>query len=76
MQLHGVCLGMEALSVAISRNHSILSDYDSENLPSPLFLTGGRLLALTCYALRSALSTMRPCKLALAAALAGCWLLH
>ncbi len=40
MQLHGVCLGMEALSVAVSRNHSILSDYDSENLPSPLFLTG------------------------------------
>lgn len=57
VQLHGVCLGMEALSVAISRNHSILSDYDSENLPSPLFLTGGRLLTLTCYALLSALST-------------------
>ncbi|KAI7836202.1 hypothetical protein COHA_009927 [Chlorella ohadii] len=37
--LHGVCLGMEALSVAISKNHSILSDFDSENLPSPLFLT-------------------------------------
>ena len=40
LQLHGVCLGMEALSVAISKNHSILSDFDSENLPSPLFLTG------------------------------------
>lgn len=40
-QMYGVCLGMEALAVAISRNHSILSDFDAENLPSPLFLTGG-----------------------------------
>ena len=40
-QLHGVCLGMEALAVAVSRNHSILADFDAENLPSPLFLTGG-----------------------------------
>ena len=40
LQLHGVCLGMEALSVAVSQNHSILSNYDSENLPSPIFLTG------------------------------------
>lgn len=30
---------MEALAIAISGNHSILSEYDSENLPSPLFLT-------------------------------------
>lgn len=43
LQLHGVCLGMEALSVAVSQNHSILSDYDSENLPSPIFLTGEAL---------------------------------
>lgn len=39
-QLYGVCLGMEALSVAVSKNHSILSDFDSENLPSSIFLTG------------------------------------
>jgi hypothetical protein len=39
-QVHGTCLGFETLAVIASRNHSILSDFDAENLPSPLFLTG------------------------------------
>ncbi|KAL4434657.1 hypothetical protein ABPG77_002780 [Micractinium sp. CCAP 211/92] len=37
--VYGICLGFETLSIIASRNHSILSDFDSENLPSPLFLT-------------------------------------
>ncbi|KAL4447534.1 hypothetical protein ABPG75_004753 [Micractinium tetrahymenae] len=37
--VYGICLGFETLSIIASANHSILSDFDSENLPSPLFLT-------------------------------------
>jgi gamma-glutamyl hydrolase len=59
--LHGVCLGMEALSVAVSRNHSILSDYDSENLPSPLFLTGEMLLNACYITVLAATSAARTC---------------
>ena len=40
--MYVICLGFETLSIIASRNHRILSDFDSENLPSPLFLTGGR----------------------------------
>lgn len=39
MQLHGTCLGFETLAVIASKNHSILSEFDAENLPSPLFPT-------------------------------------
>lgn len=38
-QLHGTCLGFETLAVIASKNHSILSEFDAENLPSPLFPT-------------------------------------
>lgn len=37
--VHGTCLGFETLAIIASGNHSILSEFDSENLPSPLFLT-------------------------------------
>ncbi|RMZ57383.1 hypothetical protein APUTEX25_004217 [Auxenochlorella protothecoides] len=37
--LHGTCLGFETLAVIASKNHSILSEFDAENLPSPLFPT-------------------------------------
>ncbi|KAL4856809.1 Gamma-glutamyl hydrolase A [Chlorella vulgaris] len=37
--VHGTCLGFEALAIVASANHSILSEFDAENLPSSLFLT-------------------------------------
>lgn len=37
--VYGVCLGFETLAIVASGNHSILSQFDAENLPSPLFLT-------------------------------------
>ncbi|KDD74766.1 hypothetical protein H632_c1088p1, partial [Helicosporidium sp. ATCC 50920] len=37
--MHGTCLGFEALAVAASRNHSILTHFDAEDLPSALFPT-------------------------------------
>ncbi len=40
LQVHGTCLGFEALAIIASGNHSILSEFDAENLPSPIFLTG------------------------------------
>lgn len=47
--VHGVCLGIEILSVAISRNYSLLDIFDSENYPGPLIFTedarGSRLAA-------------------------------
>lgn len=39
MQLHGTCLGFEVLAVIASGNHSVLEEFDSEDLPSPLFYT-------------------------------------
>lgn len=39
MQLHGTCLGFEALAVIVTGNASILSRFDSYNDPSPLVLT-------------------------------------
>ena len=38
-QLHGTCLGFETLAIIAAKNHSILEEFDSENLPSPLFYT-------------------------------------
>jgi hypothetical protein len=38
-QLHGTCLGFEALVVIVSRNGSVLSRFDSYNNPSQLLLT-------------------------------------
>jgi hypothetical protein len=35
-QVHGTCLGLEALSVIVSGNTSILSDMDAEDFPAPL----------------------------------------
>ncbi|GAB4816247.1 hypothetical protein N2152v2_003293 [Parachlorella kessleri] len=37
--LHGTCLGFETLAIIAASNHSILEDFDAENLPSPLFYT-------------------------------------
>eukprot|EP00878_Enallax_costatus_P002549 GHUV01002731.1.p1 GENE.GHUV01002731.1~~GHUV01002731.1.p1 ORF type:complete len:355 (+),score=97.23 GHUV01002731.1:235-1299(+) len=37
--VHGTCLGMEVLSVIISRNTSILADMDAEDAPAPLLYT-------------------------------------
>lgn len=39
MQIHGTCLGFEALAIIISRNTSILSDMDALNAPAPLLYT-------------------------------------
>lgn len=38
-QVHGTCLGLEALSVIISGNASILSRMDAEDFPAPLLYT-------------------------------------
>lgn len=37
--MHGTCLGFETLAVIASKNHSILADFDAENMPTPLFPT-------------------------------------
>eukprot|EP00882_Tetradesmus_deserticola_P012072 GHRQ01012787.1.p1 GENE.GHRQ01012787.1~~GHRQ01012787.1.p1 ORF type:complete len:335 (+),score=143.27 GHRQ01012787.1:127-1131(+) len=37
--VHGTCLGLEALSLIISGNSSILSDMDAEDFPAPLLYT-------------------------------------
>ena len=39
MQLHGTCLGFEALAVIVSGDADILSTYDSYDNASPLILT-------------------------------------
>lgn len=39
LQVHGTCLGLEVLSVIISRNTSILSDMDAEDAPATLLYT-------------------------------------
>jgi hypothetical protein len=38
-QVHGTCLGFEALAIIISRNTSVLSDMDAINAPAPLLYT-------------------------------------
>lgn len=38
-QVHGTCLGFEALAIIISCNTSILSTMDAENAPAPLLYT-------------------------------------
>lgn len=38
-QVHGTCLGFEALAVIVSGNASVLSDMDAENAPAPLLYT-------------------------------------
>jgi gamma-glutamyl hydrolase len=37
--VHGTCLGLETLSIIISRNTSILADMDAEDFPAPLLYT-------------------------------------
>jgi len=37
--VQGTCLGMETLAIIISRNYTILSDYDAEDAPAPLLYT-------------------------------------
>ena len=39
MQLHGTCLGFEALTLIASGNMSILSAFDADDNASPLLLT-------------------------------------
>ena len=39
VQLHGTCLGFEALAIIVSRDADILSSYDSYDDASPLILT-------------------------------------
>ena len=39
VQLHGTCLGFEALAIIVSRDADILSTYDSYDDASPLILT-------------------------------------
>lgn len=39
LQVHGTCLGFEALAIIISRNTSVLADMDALNSPAPLFYT-------------------------------------
>ena len=39
MQIHGTCLGFEALAVVASQNSSILSKYDAEDYAQPLYPT-------------------------------------
>lgn len=39
MQLHGTCLGFEALAIIVSRDANILSSFDSYDNASPLILT-------------------------------------
>lgn len=38
--VYGVCLGFEALSIALARNASLLSRYDAEDGAAPLWFTG------------------------------------
>lgn len=37
--IQGTCLGMETLSIIISRNYTILSNFDAEDAPAPLLYT-------------------------------------
>lgn len=37
--IHGTCLGLETLSIIISRNYTLLSRYDAEDAAAPLFYT-------------------------------------
>lgn len=37
--MHGTCLGFEVLAVIAAQNTSVLSSFDAENDPRPLFLT-------------------------------------
>ena len=39
LQLHGTCLGFEALAIIVSRDADILSSFDSYDNASPLILT-------------------------------------
>ena len=39
VQLHGTCLGFEALAIIVSRDADILSSFDSYDNASPLILT-------------------------------------
>lgn len=55
MQMHATCLGMEAVSVAVSQNKSLLDKFDGLDDPTTVTLVRGGQVCWNAFCLCSSL---------------------